>query len=400
MRLLVVLSRVPYPLEKGDKLRAYHLVKRLARHHEIFLFCLSDQPIAEAHLEHLREWCQHIEVVRLARWRIIARLATAVFSRLPFQVAYFHHRIAQRAIDRVIQRFAPDHVLCQLVRTTEYVRHYYELPKTLDFMDTLSKGMERRTENAGFWARPVMKAETRRLIAYENLMLDLFDRQIIISAQDRDLLYHPMRDDVAVIPNGVDTTFFSPRDAEKSHDLVFTGNMNYPPNIDSVLFLVQKVLPLVRKERPATTLLISGVDPSPRVRELAAADPLITVSGRVPDIRDAYASATVFAAPMQIGTGLQNKLLEAMAMRMPCVTSALANNAVGAVPDESILIGNEPAEYAAHILRLLNDGEERSRIASNGYRFVRENFDWDRNADALDALITSVPKPAAAPLSR
>ncbi len=389
MNLLVVLSRVPYPLEKGDKLRAYHLVTRLAKQHRIYLFCLTDQRIAPEHLDPLRSHCAHIEVVHLPRWRILARLSTAVFSRLPFQVAYFHHRIAQRAIDRAIATFKPDHVLCQLVRTTEYVRHYYQLPKTLDYMDTLSKGMERRTENANFWIRPLLKAETRRLIAYENLMLDLFDRHVIISAQDRDLLYHPQRDHVKVIPNGVDTEFFSPRPAPKTHDLVFTGNMNYPPNIDSVLYLVHKVLPLVRKERPHTTLLISGVDPTARVRDLAKTDPLISVSGRVPDIRDSYAAATVFAAPMQIGTGLQNKLLEAMAMRMPCVTSALANNAVGAEPNKSILIGNEPADYAAHILRLLGDEQERDRIAANGYRFVRTTFDWGRNAEALNALIAS-----------
>ncbi|HEX2616448.1 MAG TPA: hypothetical protein VHL57_02845, partial [Flavobacteriales bacterium] len=145
MKLLVVLSRVPYPLEKGDKLRAYHLVARLAERHEVYLFCLSDQRIAPEHLDHLRAMCAHIEVVHLPRWRLLLRLASAPFSRLPFQVAYFHHRHAQRAIDRAIERFQPDHVLCQLVRTTEYVRHRYELPKTLDYMDTLSKGMERRT---------------------------------------------------------------------------------------------------------------------------------------------------------------------------------------------------------------------------------------------------------------
>jgi len=396
MKLLVVLSRVPWPLEKGDKLRAYHLVTRLAKHHRIYLFCLTDQRIDPAHIGHLREHCERIEVVHLPRWRILARLSTAAFSRLPFQVAYFHHRTAQKAIDRAIASFAPDHVLCQLVRTTEYVRKYYQIPKTLDYMDTLSKGMERRTENAGLWLRPLLKAETRRLIAYENLMLDLFDGHAIISAQDRELLYHPLRDRVRVIPNGVDTGFFSPRSAAKRHDLLFTGNMNYPPNIDSVLYLAHRVLPLVRRERPGTSLLISGVDPTPRVRELAKDDPLITVSGRVPDIRDAYAAATVFAAPMQIGTGLQNKLLEAMAMRMPCVTSALANNAVGAAPGESILIGGTPEEYAAHILRLLGDAQERERVAANGYRFVRETFDWDRNADALDQLIASAHAPAPA----
>lgn len=389
MRLLVVLSRVPFPLEKGDKLRAYHLVKRLARQHEVFLFCLSDQRIKPAHLDHLHTFCKHIRVVHIPQWRILLRMVTGLFSRLPFQVTYFHHRHAQRAIDKVIDTFKPDHVLCQLVRTTEYVRHRYALPKTLDYMDTLSKGIERRTETAPFILRPVLRAETRRLIGYENLMLDLFDHHTIISAQDRDLLYHPYRDRVVVIPNGVDSEYFSPMEGEKLYDLLFTGNMNYAPNIDSVLFLVHRVLPLVRRKRPGTSLLIAGVDPVQRVRDLAAHDPLVKVSGWVKDIRVSYASATVFIAPMQIGTGLQNKLLEAMAMRMPCITSDLANNAVGAVPGRSILVGHEPQDYADHILHLLSDKEAREKLADQGHRFVRSTFNWDISADRIDALIAS-----------
>jgi len=389
MRLLVLLSRVPFPLEKGDKLRAYHLVSHLAREHEVFLFCLSDRSTDPAHIEHLSRFCARIEVVRIPRWRILLKLLAAVFSRLPFQVAYFHHRLAQRRVDAAIAGFAPDHVLCQLVRTTEYVRHRHDLPKTLDYMDTLSKGMERRAETAPFYLRPVFRAETLRLIRYENLMFDLFDHRVIISAQDRDYVYHPLRDRMTVVPNGVDTAHFTPQRQDPSHDLLFTGNMNYPPNIDSVLFLVRRVLPIVRRERPGTTLLISGVDPSPAVRDLARTDPLVTVTGWVRDIRSSYAAARIFVAPMQIGTGLQNKLLEAMAMRMPCITSSLANNAVGAEPGEAILIGNSPEEYAEHVLRLLGDPAERERVAEKGYRFVRERFEWSRAAEALDAMVRS-----------
>ncbi len=389
MRLLVLLSRVPYPLEKGDKLRAYHLISRLAKKHEVYLFCLSDTRTDPDHIEHLQRFCKHITIVRIERWRIILKLFTAVFSRLPFQVAYFHHAKAQRRIDEAIEQFEPDHVLCQLVRTTEYVRRRYALPKTLDYMDTLSKGMERRTETGPFYLRPLFRAETRRLIRYENLMFDLFDHTVIISAQDRDYIYHPQRDRMAVVANGVDTEHFTPQPQSAHYDLLFTGNMNYPPNIDSVLYLVQKVLPIVRRTRPETSLLISGVDPSPAVRDLARTDPLIEVTGWVRDIRASYAAARIFVAPMQIGTGLQNKLLEAMAMRIPCITSALANNAVGAEPGGSILIGDGPEEYAAHILRLLDDAPARERLAANGYRFVRQHFDWDRAADALDAMIES-----------
>jgi sugar transferase (PEP-CTERM/EpsH1 system associated) len=397
MKLLVVLSRMPYPLEKGDKLRAYHLVKRLAKRHEVYLFCLSDQAVREQDVEHLRGCCHHFQVVRLRRWQIVQRMATAIFTRRPFQVSYFHHGHAQRAIDDVIHSFRPDHVLCQLVRTTEYVRHRYTLPKTLDYMDTLSKGMERRAETAPAYLRPFLRTETRRLVLYENLMLDLFDHQAIISAQDRDLLYHPGRDQVAVIPNGVDTEFFSPLEASKQYDLLFTGNMNYPPNIDSVLFLVHRVLPLVQAKRPGTNLLIAGADPDARVRELAKGNNRVTVSGWVKDIRESYASARIFVAPMQIGTGLQNKLLEAMAMRMPCITSGLANNAVGAVPGESILIGHHPQDYADHIVRLLEHPAEQELLAANGHRFVRQAFDWDRAAERMDKLMSAPEAPVPAP---
>jgi glycosyltransferase involved in cell wall biosynthesis len=344
----------------------------------------------------LKQFCSYIDVVRVPRWRILLKLASALFSRLPFQVAYFHHASAQRAIDKAIREQKPDHVLCQLVRTTEYVRKHPILPKTLDYMDTLSKGMERRTENAPFYLKPLFQAETRRLIRYENLMFDLFDHSVIISAQDREYIYHPLRERVTVIPNGVDTSHFKPQSTEASFDLVFTGNMNYPPNIDSVLFLAQRILPIVRLTRPKTNLLISGVDPSASVRELARQDPLITVSGWVKDIRASYANARIFIAPMQIGTGLQNKLLEAMAMRMPCITSALANNAIGAKPGEEILIGNAPEEYAQHIVRLLTDRDERERLSEKGYQFVLERFDWDRSADALEKLLMNKAQQAPA----
>lgn len=387
MRLMVLLSRIPYPLEKGDKLRAYHLVRRLARTHEVFLFCLSDGPVQASDVDHLRQFCAHIEVVKLSRTSIFINLVRALLSRVPFQVAYFHHRSAQRRFDQAVAQFRPDHVFCQLVRTTEYIRSHPRLPKTLDYMDTLSKGLERRAEMASPLLAPLFRAETRRLIRYENLMFDLFDHRVIISEQDLEYIYHPLRDRIHVIPNGVDMQHFQPRPSRHTYDLLFTGNMNYPPNIDSVLYLADQVLPLVRKVRPSTTLLISGVDPSPSVRELARLDAGITVSGWVKDIRDSYADATLFVAPMQIGTGLQNKLLEAMAMRIPCITSALANNAVGAIPGESILVGNTPEQYAEHILHLLDDERERNRIAEHGHRFIQEHFDWDRAAAALNALI-------------
>lgn len=387
MKLFVLVSRVPYPLEKGDKLRAYHQIKRLSQQHEVFLCCLNDAKVSPEAREHLQTICTRLEIIDLKRWRIPLNLLLGFLGKMPFQVRYFYQRHAQKKIDRYVSEFQPDHIYCQLVRTTEYVKDKFQFPKTLDYMDTLSKGMERRTNNAPPYLKFLFQTETRRLIFYENLMFEYFDHCSIISEQDRELIYHSEREEIAIIPNGVDTDFFQPAEEEKTHDLVFTGNMNYPPNVDSVAYLVERILPLIKKEMPDVRILVSGVNPAKKILALAEEYSNVEVTGWVEDIRHSYARSKIFLAPMQIGTGLQNKLLEAMAMGIPCITSDLANNAIGAVPDESILIGQTPAEYAMKVLQLLADPEQRDRIAKSGTQLVHDRFNWNATTSMLEGLM-------------
>ena len=231
------------------------------------------------------------------------------------------------------------------------------------------------------------KAEAKRLKRFENITFEYFDNKTIISEQDRDLIYHAKRSEITIVPNGVDTNFFKPLERDKRYDLVFNGNMSYAPNVDSAIYLVKKILPEIWKVRPNTTLLISGVNPAPSVKELAGER--VTISGWVEDVRESYASAQIFIAPMQIGTGLQNKLLEAMVMRIPCITSSLANNALGATHGDNILIGEEPEDYCKHVLELLTDKEQADRLAQNGYEFVRSRFDWHGTTQILEELISA-----------
>ena len=161
--------------------------------------------------------------------------------------------------------------------------------------------------------------------------------------------------------------------------------MNYPPNIHGAEFLIKSVLPIVLKKRPETKVLLSGANPHSRVKALSGKN--VDVSGWVDDIRNSYASASVFIAPMQIGTGLQNKLLEAMAMKLPCITSELANSSLNATPDKEILIGNTPEEYAHHITTLLQYKEKRESLAENGYEFVMQNYDWYQATKKLEKIM-------------
>jgi glycosyltransferase involved in cell wall biosynthesis len=234
-----------------------------------------------------------------------------------------------------------------------------------------------------------MREESKRLVAYENLIFDYFENHTIISKQDQQYIYHPDRDNIRVVHNGVDDQFFRPIVKEKEFDLVFTGNMSYPPNVDSAIYLAKEILPEVQKQYPDCKLLIAGVDPANSVKALENKVRGTTVTGWLPDIREAYASARIFVAPMNIGTGLQNKLLEAMCMEIPCVTSELANNALGAEPGVQILIGRDTEEYASHVLSLLKDQDYRNNIATSGRTYVRENFNWKHATDKLNDLIIS-----------
>lgn len=386
MKVFVLVSRVPYPLEKGDKLRAYHQVRMLAEKHEVLLCCLSAEPVHPKAKEELEKICSRVEILPLSKSKILWNLAMAMISHEPYQVKYFYQRSAQRRVDQIIKDFAPDHIYCQLIRAAKYVRDQHEIPKTIDYMDAFSKGMERRIQLASFLKRPFFKAEAKRLRNYENITFEYFEHKTIISEQDRDLIFHPRREEIEIVPNGVDTEFFQPMEMEKKYDLVFNGNMSYAPNVDSAIYLVKEILPEVWKTRPETTLLISGVTPAPSVKELASDK--VTVSGWVEDVRESYASAHIFIAPMQIGTGLQNKLLEAMVMKIPCITSPLANNALGATHNDSILIGEKPAEYTKLILELLTDKEKSTRIAESGYTFVRNTYDWHSTTALLEKLIS------------
>ncbi|MDP4282525.1 MAG: glycosyltransferase, partial [Bacteroidota bacterium] len=174
---------------------------------------------------------------------------------------------------------------------------------------------------------------------------------------------------------------------EKEYDLVFTGNMGYPPNINAAEFLVNKILPLVLKNKPETNLLIAGASPNLRVSVLKS--PHVEVTGWVPDMRECYARARIFIAPMLLGTGLQNKLLEAMAMKIPCITSPLANQALKAKEGEQILIANSNEEFAKAILRLLDDPVLSQKIAANGYDYITRNFSWEKETGKIQELILS-----------
>ena len=388
MRIFVLLSRVPYPLEKGDKLRAFHQIKELSKKNEIILCALN--PLSNLDKQEafskLQPYCLSINFLDLPAHIRLWNMALTLLGSKPIQTGYFYNSKAAKEINRLIDTYKPDHLYCQFIRTTEYLIHH-KIKKTLDYQDVLSHGLKRRLSNASLISASLFKMEYRRLVDYERKVFDLFDNKTIISIPDKNLIQHDNKKEIHVIPNGVDHSFFKPIDKEKKYAVVFTGNMGYPPNVDAAGYLINEIMPIVWKKIPTAKVLLAGASPSRKVTNLQSN--LVVVSGWLDDIRDAYSSARVFIAPMRIGTGLQNKLLEAMSMKIPSITTPLANDALQAKDGYEILIGKDAEELSKSIIKLIEDKKTYDQLAINGYNFVHNNHSWEKATEKLHIIINN-----------
>ena len=388
MKIFVLLPRIPWPLEKGDKLRAYNQIKQLSKNNEIILCALNDDKKVDkqAAFQAMQPYCTSVNFIDLPKIGILFNIFRSYLIGLPIQCGYFYSSRAKHKVHELIRHHKPDMLFGQLLRVAPYL-HKVKIPKTIDYQDVFSMGMKRRAEIAGIISRPFFEMEYNRLKSYERRVFDEFDVKTIISEPDRANIDHPDRNKILIVPNGVDHEYYKPQEREKLYDIVFTGNMGYAPNVNAVEFLAYEIMPKVWEKLPDAKLYIAGAQPDPKVKKVASSN--IIVSGWIDDMRDAYAQSRIFIAPMRIGTGLQNKLLEAMSMKIPCITTSLANGSLHAVNGKEILVDNSSSELAADIVFLLKRPDKAAELAEEGYNFVNRVYDWGAATKIMeDAMIT------------
>jgi sugar transferase (PEP-CTERM/EpsH1 system associated) len=393
LRILVVLSRFPLPTDKGDKLRAWHHLQGMAEKHEVFLFCLSDEPVNPIDLDRVKEVCKDVRLLRTNKLLIYLRLAFNFLSNKPFQVRYFTSAGAKRQFQTYFNQVKPDQVFCQLARMAEYVRSLRNVQKVIDYQDAFSKGLERRLHHTSWLKRFVIRLEYKRLLKYEADIFDDFDQHFIISAQDAELIGHPHRSRIRILPNGVDVEHYRPEPVAKTIDLLFTGNMQYEPNVNCILYLVKEVLPLFKEEFGHIQLVAAGKDPARELYRLNARN--LHLTGWVEDLRKYYRQSRIFVAPMQIGIGMQNKILEAMSMGMPVITSTLANNAIGAKHGKEIWIADTPAKVAEAISYLLTNTELALQLGQNARELMLRRYSWAEQNHQLNRYLEQPEKASA-----
>ena len=345
------------------------------------MVALSDEEVKPEWRNKLVQYTVDIRVYHLGRIGIILRLIANMLQSKPFQIAYFTDIIIRRKIKKLLVEFEPDHIFCQMIRPAEYVKNYHRCRKTIDYMDLLSMGMERRAKKSSFFKNFVFKLEAQRLADYEQRLFNYFEFHLMISQQDANGFPYELRKRLTIIPNGINTDYFAPNfEMVPLFELVFVGNLSYAPNIDAVKWMCRNIL----KHREDLRLLIAGSDLGSGLKSFVKGYANVTILGWQEDIRATYAQGKIFLAPMQMGTGLQNKILEAMAMQLPCITTSLVS---AAIPESPIIVADFAEEIIATIDALLGNTEEAKRLGQKGRTFVLKRYSWENWVTNYERLI-------------
>lgn len=385
MKLLYLTHRCPYPPNKGERIRCFHILKHLAQRYDTTLIYPAFTDEERRHATLLHAYASAVMAVPLHPLRATLQGLGGLLSQQSLTTRYFF----SAKIHAAVRQQACDIFLIDCSSMAPYALDVSQ-PRIIDFVDVDSDKWRLYAQQAGWLPRLVYQREFRHLQAFEAHINQTFEACLVVSEEEKRLLPYPAN--VTVMPNGIDCQAFVPRGPQPEGTLIFTGAMNYFPNVDGVTWFHREIWPHVKAHHPAVRWLIAGMDPAPQVRALEAAD--ITVTGYVPDMRDMLAQATVCVVPLRIAKGVQNKVLEAMAMGIPVVATPAANTGIHARDQDQVLLAEHPADFAHAIRRLLHDPALRATLAANARRFVEEHYSWATHLQTLDTLITQVTKTA------
>jgi sugar transferase (PEP-CTERM/EpsH1 system associated) len=377
MRILCLTSRLPYPPNRGDRLRAFNFIKQLASEHEIILVSFIAHQSEQEYIGPLREFCQRVRLVQMSTRRSALTAALNLWRREPLQVLYYRSKAMQRLIAQVLSEQRFDVAYIHLFRMAAYLGGYPQLYRVVDLTDVISREVARSLPyRAPFW-RCVYSIEKPRIERYERHVANTFEESWLISQADRLALARACPGaNIRVVTNGVDRDRFYPTgQACDPNRLLFVGHMSVPHNVDAVTYLVKDVLPSIRERIPACTVRIVGANPSDEVQCLAE-DPAVEVTGFAPDLNKELNRAAVFVAPLRFAAGIQNKILEAMAAGRPVVTTSLVNEGLGARPEYEILVADDAEALASRCVRLLQDRSLRDQLGQAGLNYVQRTHDW------------------------
>lgn len=400
MNILYLCHRIPYPPDKGDKIRSFHQIEHLARSHRLHVGCLIDAEEDRAHVAALSPYCASLDAV----WRGAAganlRAGLALFGKEPLTVAAFRSAELARRIHARVRAGGIDAAIVFCSAMAQYLPADAGIPTIVDYVDVDSEKWRVYAEMKPWPLSWLYRIEADRLQRYERALAGTYDESVFVAEKEADVFRRGAEGVHArAIPNGVDLDYFRRTEppSEESRALVFVGMMDYFPNIDAVCYFAEEIFPLVLAQTPGAVFRIVGRNPGKRVRDLSRR-PGVEVVGAVPDVRPYVAGAAVSVAPFRLARGLQNKVLEAMAMEVPVVGTSMAFQGIAAGPEDGIRMEETPAAFAAQVTAYLRDPASRREAGRRGRRFVEQHHRWQDHGRALEALLSEVVERHAAPI--
>lgn len=395
MRILYLAHRVPYPPNKGEKLRAYHHLRHLAQRHDVHLIAFVDQPEDLPGADALRAFCRSVRLVPLDRRLALLRGAWSLLRGRSLSEGFFESGAMHAAVVDAVRTVPIDVAWAYSSTMAPYLAPTGAAVTIADFVDVDSEKWRQYGAQSRGPLRWAYRLEAARLRACEARCGRAVTHVLFVSAAEAALFrsFCPDARAVRVIPNGVDTTYFVPPLAGHMAPepvFLFTGALDYRPNVEAVLFTAREVLPLVRQRVPAARFVAVGHRPVADLQRVAeASHGTFEVAGSVPDVRPYFRAARAYIAPLELGRGVQNKVLEAMAMRVPVVASPLAIAGLAAEPGRHVVECRTAAEYADAVADLLEDPSRGGVLANAALDLVLTRYSWEQHLALLDEVLDS-----------
>jgi sugar transferase (PEP-CTERM/EpsH1 system associated) len=402
MNILWLKSDLLLPLDKGGKLRTWHLLRHLAARHEItyLAFAGCDEP--PANIDGMRAVAARIETVPRfdppkGSLRFYLDAALHLVDPLPYAVGKYRSRPYARRLRQLLHEQSFDLLVCDFLFPAVNLPRRLPCPAVIFTHNVEAEIWRRHAETkSGVLSRWLYGAQYGRMLRFENRTLRRFDEALAVSHVDAEtfsrLYPRALRRPAHVVATGVDTGYFTPAGSPAGgRQVVFTGSMDWLPNEDAMLYFCREILPLIRAQEPGVSLAIVGRDPTPAVRRLAA-DPGIAVTGRVADVRPHMKDAALYVVPLRIGGGTRLKIFEAMAMGKAVVSTRVGAEGLPVAHGEHAMLADDPRDFADAVVRLLRDVDRRRQLESAARALVVEKYDWSVVARDLEAALLGIAR--------
>jgi len=407
-RVLMLTHRLPYPPDRGDRIRSFHLLKLLAKHFDVAIACTSDEPVWLQHHQLLSTMAKRVELQPITRYGSKARGAVALLTGQAVTPATFFRRGLADAIELWHEQKPFDAVLTFCTGMIHYARLLTKprgsgassrqgeagestprVRHVLDLVDVDSAKWSAYAKATPIPMKWVYGIEARRLRQIERGNQDNFDAITVVSQTEADCYRQTVGDHrgLTVVGNGVDMNYFAPQLDPDNHTLVFVGVLDYKPNYEGIAWFVDNVMPRLRQRIPDATFNIVGRNPTERVKRLSLNDG-VELIGSVPDVRVHLREASAVIAPLQIARGVQNKVLEAMSSQRAVICSPGAAQGIDGADGEHLLVARDPDEWVAALEKVFTDRDHRRRIAANARRRIEERYTWETQLAPMLRLLS------------